>query len=183
MKMETCIVWTGRHKCGMIIMELYTPRHGVKMEKHNARIKISHLSYFILVMEILVVKNGLISRTNGPAAITYYNNGNIRTEKWCKYGKVHRSDGNKLATVIYYENGVIKDLMWYNNGELHRSGGASAKITHFKNGQIETEEWYIDGKLHRPNGGPAYIAYFENGIVKEEKWYKDGKLHRHIVNA
>ena len=48
----------------------------------------------------------------------YYENGNVKCEKYCKNNKLHRL--NKPSYISYYENGNIRCEKYYQNGKRHR---------------------------------------------------------------
>ncbi len=64
-----------------------------------------------------------IKRENGkrhragdkPAYIRYYENGQVKYEKWRENGKLHRVD--KPAYIAYFESGQVRCEEWWENGE------------------------------------------------------------------
>jgi antitoxin component YwqK of YwqJK toxin-antitoxin module len=115
-------------------------------------------------------------RINGPAAISYYNNGNIYIERW--YSIYHHH--SKPNYVKYHKNGNICNKHWYKNiDEVHRIG-APASISYYESGEISNEAWYENNKPHRI-GAPAFIAYYKNGNIREKYWYKHGNHIREII--
>jgi len=117
---------------------------------------------------------GRLHREDGPAEIRYYRNGNVGHEYWYKNGERHREDGP--AEIWYYENGNAKYECWYRNGTLYREDGPT-EITYYENGNVNCEDWCKNWELHREDG-PAEIQYYKNGNVRYEKWYKNGYYHR-----
>jgi hypothetical protein len=63
------------------------------------------------VLEVWFYKCGKLHRTDGPANVIYYDNGNVRFEIWCIDGLGHRI--NEAAMVIYREDGTILEKRWY----------------------------------------------------------------------
>lgn len=67
-------------------------------------------------------KFGKYYRSDGPAVIQFLRvNMSIIMKTWCENGDLHRTDGP--ANIWYYENGNIKIEEYYKNGERHRIGG------------------------------------------------------------
>lgn len=55
----------------------------------------------------------LLHNVNGPAFISYHDNGNVSSMSWWKNGKLHRIDGP--AKIRYAEHGqIIYQEMWEN---------------------------------------------------------------------
>ena len=108
----------------------------------------------------------------------YYNNGNIKIEKYYINCQLHREDGP--AMILYYENGNIKEEGYYINGLLRRGDGP-AWVDYYKNGNINHKEYYMNGELHRDDGS-AWIEYYENGNVKYEEYYINGTEVTDIYN-
>ena len=119
-------------------------------------------------------KDEKLDRTDGPASITYFQNGTTKEESWCQHGVFHRTDGP--AHTHYRPNGSIQTESWWENGRQHRTG-APARIEYYPDGTPRTEEWYKDGAAHRDDG-PAYTAYREDGTVESEGWCQNGEIHR-----
>ena len=121
--------------------------------------------------------------------ITYFQNGNIKSEKYLVNGVLHREDGP--AYISYHENGNKKYEGYYINGEYHRIDGP-AIIAYYINGNKQGESYYINGKNHRADD-PAIIQYYENGNVNWElycnymhgdtsgiSYYKDGMIETYV---
>jgi antitoxin component YwqK of YwqJK toxin-antitoxin module len=81
--------------------------------------------------------------TTDPTNIEYYENGQIKSQRWFLNGKQHNENGP--AIIWYYENGKIEYQYWYINGNRHNENGP-AYISYYENGQICTKAWYINGK-------------------------------------
>lgn len=58
------------------------------------------------------------NNVNGPAYISYYENGNIQRKVFCKNNSRHNQNGP--AKIIYFENGEFKNKQyWLNECHLH----------------------------------------------------------------
>jgi hypothetical protein len=66
-------------------------------------------------------KNNRLHRENGPANISYYENGNIEYKGYYCNGSIHRINGP--AFIEYYENGNICNEEYFINGKRHREDG------------------------------------------------------------
>jgi hypothetical protein len=105
-----------------------------------------------------------------PTNVEYYENGQIKYQKWFINGKLHNENGP--AYISYYENGQIEYQSLFINGNRHNENGP-AYISYYENGQICTKAWYINGKKHNENG-PFHIHYYENGKIKNYGWWING---------
>ncbi len=85
-----------------------------------------------------------LHRTDGPAEVQYFKNGQIQYEVWCLNNQLHRTDGPAL--VRYHENGQIQYEVWYLNNQLHRTDGP-AEVEYRENGQVQFESWYLNGQI------------------------------------
>jgi|SRR3989338_4577318 len=101
--------------------------------------------------------NRLYKRTQ-KIIVSYFNNKQIREEKWIKNGKLHR-------IYTYDDNGQKLYEAWHNKNGVKERIGAPAVICYFKSGQLRHNAWYKDGELHRPGGAPFFVVYFENGKI------------------
>ena len=116
--------------------------------------------------------NGQYHREDGPANISYYENGNIRYEVWVVDGVPYRENGPSV--IIYYENGN-KSQEYYlidNNNSRHREDGP-AQTNYYENGNKKKEEYLIDNALHRVDG-PAVIDYSEDGTISAVQHFISG---------
>lgn len=87
--------------------------------------------------------DGKIHRSDGPAFIEYYPDGNLKREDWKIHGDFCRSDGP--AYIQYYSNGQAKIQEWIFNNLAHRSDGP-AYIHYHEDGIIKHFRWYKDGR-------------------------------------
>jgi hypothetical protein len=120
-------------------------------------------------------KDELLHRTDGPALIKYYQNGNIKIEKWYQNGKRIHDDVNPCV-IDYYPSGNIKFNIFYRNPDLDEP----AFIAYYDNNgnTIEGEMWGNELPKHRDHDMPALIKYDINGNIILEQWYQNGLLHR-----
>lgn len=120
--------------------------------------------------------NGMLSRTDGPARISYFADGHDRTnignptgiqsKEYYLDNMRHRPDG---PAAIYYgpESGKIIKQVYYEYDRLHRVDGP-ALIDHTRDSDVD-EAWYYKNVLHRI-GGPAVkgrngtSTYYIHGI-------------------
>jgi antitoxin component YwqK of YwqJK toxin-antitoxin module len=123
-------------------------------------------------------KYGEYHRTDGPAVIRYYQDGEIRSEEYYVNGQSHRMDGP--AYISYYNNGQIKYEEYSINNQRHRVDGP-AYIGYFKDGSTDCEQYWINGKQHRTDG-PAWIEYYPDGKISYEQYYINGKkINKRII--
>ncbi len=123
-------------------------------------------------------QNGICHGEDGPAYISYHENGKIAEERYYFNGLIHNDNGH--AIIQYYPDGKISLMIWYKNGKIHNEIG-NAYLAFGKNGKIIEERYYINGKLHREDG-PALITYDENtGIKNTILYYNNGKLIKSIL--
>ena len=94
-----------------------------------------HLEY-----EYFIVNN-LLHNDNGPAIISYFENGQIRSKSYHINGKI--CDG--LSQIYYYENGQIKTKVYMLNENFHNNDGP-AIINYYENGELQSEYYFINGK-------------------------------------
>lgn len=88
---------------------------------------------------------------------TYYENGNIKTEKTFKSKKL-----NGLSK-FYLEDGKVEKEQMYKNGDLN-----GVSTDYYKNGNLKTKKSYQSGKL---NGISS--SYLESGKIEKEQTYKN----------
>ena len=143
--------------------------------------------------------NGELHRKDGPAVISYNDDGSVDREEWYLNGQQHREDGP--AVIDYDDDGNVSYERWYLNGqglnivefakylgvdhyksklnEVYLKDGkkhredAPAVIEYNDDGSISYEEWYLNGKKHREDA-PAEIWYNDDGSVYRESWYLNG---------
>ena len=82
------------------------------------------------------------------ARFTYYEYGEIHTEKYFKNRVRHKEDGP--ACVDYYPSGKVRGEEWYLNGWLHRTDGP-ADILYGESGGIIFVVWYLNGNAIYPH--------------------------------
>ena len=114
---------------------------------------------------------GRLNRTDGPAIILYYLNGNKRKECWLIDDEYHRIDGP--AKVFYNEDGSKKCEFWFKNDMLHRENGPSS-IFYSEDGYFEKLFWYQNDEIHRIDG-PAAIEYDKSHNIIYESYFLNGK--------
>ena len=83
--------------------------------------------------------------SDGPASITYFENGFLRNEEWYFDNVMHRLHGPSKTE--YYENGQKLEEWWKVDGKLHRLDGP-AFIYNYESGNTE-ENWYVNN-VHMP---------------------------------
>jgi uncharacterized protein len=91
-------------------------------------------------------QNGKQHRSDGPAIITYYENGNKYRETWLNHEIINRI--NRPAQIYYYENGNKSKELWIKNNRVHRIDGP-AEIHYYENGDIKSTTWWRNGLLSR----------------------------------
>lgn len=62
-------------------------------------------------------KTGRLHRTDGPARIEYWPNGQPHQKTWYQHGQQHRENGP--AVTVYHPEGTIKHEQWRKNGEFY----------------------------------------------------------------
>jgi len=109
---------------------------------------------------------------NLPSVIEYYKNGNIKRKKWCKNNEYYYFD-DLPNEIEWYENGTVKKYTWFNqNGQVHREGDLPAVIRWYNNGVIKSQEWQLNYYFSREDNLPHKIKYWDSGRIKEQIWYK-----------
>lgn len=136
----------------------------------------------------------------------FYPNGSVKTERWFKNDKLHRS-GDLPAVIEYYDSGEVKQKSWFKHGILFRHIGSEVvnswyknegikfrkwidykylipcvhNIHYYPNGNKKLEEHKFDDTYYSANDEPGYAFFHENGIPKMLIWYSknnDGQIHR-----
>lgn len=110
-------------------------------------------------------------RVDGPAIVSYNEDGSISTEEYWQDNQKHR-DGAP-AQIYYNTSGEVRVEAWYQHGELHREG-APAQSSYQDSGH-ESYNWYLNGKKHRLDG-PAEYTLEKSGDYMEgqQRWFIDG---------
>jgi len=94
-----------------------------------------------------------LHREDGPAKISYYNNGKVSLEEyWCN-NKKHRLDGP--AYINYDRNGIVRYVEYWLFNKKHRLGGPS-DIIYNDNNIIIAEAYWINN-----------ICYYKDQYYKE----------------
>lgn len=78
-------------------------------------------------------------RLDGPAFISYFNDGGVESEHYYINDERHRIDGP--AFITYFQDGTIKSETYYILNQIHRVDGP-AIIYYYENGTIERECYY-----------------------------------------
>lgn len=112
-----------------------------------------------------------------PALIEYYENGNLRIQKWMKNGEPYLRENDLQSIVRYYESGQLEIEEWKKGFFHQRKGGKPSIIAYFENGNKKWESWnqIPNLKLLDENGdiAPAYIYYDINGNIVSKRWFSD----------
>lgn len=116
----------------------------------------------------LFYNNGILSRTDGPALITFDKDGSISSQCWYVDGTLHRTDG---PAEIYYEKGKLSSKRWWFEGKSHNLNGP-AVVYYNEDGSIFRKIYYVDGNPHN-SYGPAETYYFPPD--RQDIWYINGK--------
>lgn len=123
--------------------------------------------------------NGKLHRTDGPAKVEYYDNGQISLEEHHINGLIHRDDGP--AVEQYFVSGERSSVTYYKNGKPHNENGA-AHVRYYESGATERYEYWLNHQRHSVDG-PAVITFYDSGKYHEFKpksktYYVDYKIHR-----
>lgn len=111
----------------------------------------------------------VLHRVNGPALISWDQNGQKRSETWAFNDVEHRTDGPSHTR--WYQDGQ-KELERFNfKGENHRIG-APAITTWNPDGRKSSEHFFKNGKRHNAEG-PAVIMWGRHGEKEDEAFYLD----------
>ena len=124
----------------MIISTLYKIDSIIDGIKYNPPSKINNDGYTIEL--IWKNENGHFHNENGPARISYNQNGNVRYKEWWINDKLHNENGH--AFIEYYPNGNVAYKSWYINGEHHNENGP-AIIVYDEDGNITRQEYWENG--------------------------------------
>lgn len=74
----------------------------------------------------------------------YWDNNQIRIEKWVLNGVLHRENGPAYQS--WNKNGQKKSEYWLLDGELHRENGPACQ-SWYEDGQKKYENWWLNGKV------------------------------------
>jgi hypothetical protein len=155
------------------------------------KIKFTHYFPNQIIKEVLLHKmkkkyelwtcNKEWHRENGPAYISYDDNGNIEFESYYINGQCHRENGP--AKIAYFNNKNIKIEEWWQHNKYYRLDGPTT-IEYYPNGNKQIEYWKTEdtppySQSYHRNDGPAYIEYLENGLIKNKIFYYFG----HQINT
>ena len=114
-------------------------------------------------------------RADGPAVISHFRGGGIRSEAWHVDGQLHRDDG-PAATEWNVDGGVVATA-WFRHGEQIASPDGPTAHEFYADGTTRRQLWLTDGKLDNPNG-PAYLEWFPDGSPKSVEYWVDGLMSR-----
>ena len=115
----------------------------------------------------------------------YYPTGVILSDMWVLDEYLHKEDGPALIT--YYENGAANTIHYYINGKLHNVNGPAyieffketgglKKVIYYKNGVEMRESVIINEDGSRTvKKAPSYIEYSPTGPFTYEYVLVDGK--------
>jgi len=117
--------------------------------------------------------DGVMSRTDGPAAIEYFPNTNHENgeaspylEQWRTHDRLHRDDGP--AITVWHPNGVVAETQWWTDGNRRAEGGPAI------------ERWSPDGELtdqvtwkNPPDGLPDGQYLRRHG--EYERWQEESE--------
>lgn len=98
--------------------------------------------------------------------LSYYDDGQIKEERWLLGTCVHRIGGP--AFKMWYNVGVLRAVGWIDNGVYHRTDGPAFQ-SWYENGRRSREGWYIRGTLHQAYG-PAHQEWYGDGRLQKEEW-------------
>lgn len=120
--------------------------------------------------------DGFPENKNGPTTVRYHENGKIRSKIWRdKNDKCHREDGPAIEN--YNTEGQLIFEEWYFN-DVRTRNNAPASIRRNKNGIIIREDYFFNNKQHRENDLPSSITYDLHGFIKREDWIEGPKHYR-----
>lgn len=140
---------------------------------------------------------------SSPNYISYYNNGNLSSQKWLdKYYDDWSFYSGPEATYIKRENDLPNCIEYHENGKIkcekwliefdeedrysyyERDSKDPNRITYYENGSIEREEWFADGaddgddnSYHREGDLPSVVEYYESGSIKRLRWIGDEEIY------
>ena len=98
-----------------------------------------------------------------PSEVTYYSNGNVKTEKY-QYATTSWRGLHRYTVAAYCDSSEIGKPSYV---EYYKDGGVKLEKTY-------SQSWGSLPKLDDINGKPAVVKYYEDGIVKEETSYDEG---------
>ena len=157
---------------------------------------------------ISVYKNGnrrtliYINHGNTRLALSWYENGQIKTENFWKNGKMNGSNSG------WHENGHKKYLLkmiegtldgmathWYDNGQkeiemsMTRGVHNGLETRWHRNGKMKGKGYAKNGKAHglmtlwHENGQMSRQAIFKEGIAQglTQNWYKNGQKKSEVI--
>lgn len=142
--------------------------------------------------QALVDGKWVLHRNNGPAKITYDENGNVRKKVFLIYGVPASVRNRESPTLAIYENGMIERAVWLDEQKrIHREDGPA--VVHFRTtepdtGSVSMERWFTHGTARSGELFTAKKYLFETRvrdrnvvpepIVTTEWRDTDGRLHR-----
>ena len=124
----------------MIINTLYKTDTLIDGIKYNPPSKINNYGYAIVLT--WKNENGHFHNENGPARISYNQNGNVKYKSWYINGQCHNENGP--AFIEYYPNGNVEYKSWFINGKRHNENGP-AYIEYDQSGNIIKQEYWENG--------------------------------------
>lgn len=168
----------------MIVFTKTIKRNYTLFNFFNNVLKNNNIDYYETGM-IRTYREKISSDSNYYYIKEYYPTGVILSDMWVLDEHLHKEDGPALIT--YYENGAANTIHYYINGKLHNLNGPAyinffketgglKKVIYYKNG-IEMRESIIineDGS-HTVKKAPTYIEYSPIGPLKYEYILVDGK--------
>lgn len=100
--------------------------------------------------EIWYKNNKIHREGDKPAIIEYGGNSKVRLLQWREKGTVHRKKNDSPAAVAYFENGNLKTEEWYEGNTsdrhgAHRANGKPARVLYEENGTVKKEEFWANG--------------------------------------
>jgi hypothetical protein len=130
--------------------------------------------------ELITDLNGyILHREEGPAFVSYFPDGNINTEIYCKKGYVHRKGG--LAEISYFPSGEgIKRMVYYYKGNIHNKDDWAEKELS-NDGKIITLSYYQYGLEHNKIGpalvykSSSFIGLGEEIMCTFKEYWIEGK--------
>lgn len=106
--------------------------------------------------------NKLNSFNNEPAVVEYDEIGNTKFEFYYKHGFLHREDGP--AKIYFYNSGDIKEYHYFLNGKYERMDSSLTLVKFYGTGKVRSEFFnYNDCNLIK--------VYYRNGNIESENWY------------
>lgn len=125
------------------------------------------------------IKNGLCTRTHGPACVEYDDIGGKSKEEWYNAdGELHSTDDH--PAVIEYRYGTITRQAWYDRNLRHRDGDKPSELQWDSDGAFIKAAYHTHDEPDRENG-PAIVQRLhtqEAILEEEEQWFRGGVIHR-----